>query len=123
MQDRDFFDVIYQQWAKTTGAENQFWASEKVAGCWNVTSVDKDDNRTPIAFGMREVDADFIAGLHGCLGDLVRFCHANLDKAEAMEVERDEAVQDQFRLAVELAELKAKYEKVEDWHGKATGGS
>lgn len=124
MQDRDFFDLLYQQWSKTTGAENQFWASEEnhnFPGEWVIWSVDQDDNRTQVAYNLREVDADFIAGLHGCFGDLVRRWHAALDSEEESEKRADEAVQDQFKLATELAELKVKYgERTEDYHGQAT---
>ena len=118
MQDDEFFDLLYQQWTKTTRAEDAYWMVEEVdvspegQSClwWDVVAVDKDDNRTRIASFDYEVDADFVAGLHGCLGDLIRRLHQAVEEAESSDKRADEAVQDQFKLACELAELEKKHQ-------------
>jgi hypothetical protein len=135
VQDRDFFDLLYQQWSKTSYAEHSFWGvaedTEHYAegpGTFIIWAefkepskdIDAVDGRKFIASFNKEADADFVAGLHGCFGDLVRRWHDALSAEEASEKRADEAVQDQFRLATELAELKVKYgDKTEDYHGQA----
>jgi hypothetical protein len=90
MDDRDFIDLLYQQWCKTTGAEKTFWRPVETLNGWDIVAVDSDDNRTLVATVPNEVDADFICGLHGCMGDLVRRLHDALDEADRADRDRDE---------------------------------
>ena len=97
MDERDFFDTLYQQWTKTTGAEDMFWMSEQYqdgTGRWKVYAVkvgaDGNQTRKLIASELRnEADADFIAATHGCIPDLVRRTHAALDEADEKDYDRD----------------------------------
>lgn len=92
MEDREFFDLIYQQWTKTTGAEDCYWSVEPHfdnSGRHNIYSVDNDDGRKLIASGLNEKDADWITGLHGCFADLYRRLHYALDEADRADFDRD----------------------------------
>lgn len=92
MDDRDFFDEIYQQWSKTTGAEDRFWMPEEhfdKSGRFNVYAVGQDESRKLVASGLSERDADWITALHGCFADLHRRLHSALDEADRADYERD----------------------------------
>ncbi|AEK07406.1 hypothetical protein ROCKSTAR_41 [Mycobacterium phage Rockstar] len=113
MEDRDFFDLLHQQWAKTTGAENMYWASEEYkdgTGRWKVyaVKVDEEGNETKklIASELQnEADADFIAAVHGCLPDLTRRLHMALDEADRADYDRDSRECRLAELELENAEL------------------
>lgn len=93
MDDRDFFDTLYQGWSKTTGAAECFWMPEEDReGALNVYAVDKDQNKFIVATDLDEPDAAFITALHGCFADLVRRLHAALDEADRLDLERDQLV-------------------------------
>ena len=121
MDDREFFDLLYQQWTRTSGSEDTFWAVEedrdtwewedgeevKIPGRgWNVWSVDQDDNREFVGNFEKEADADFVAGIHGCLGDLVRRLNDALDEADRADEGRDEREVRIAELELENAELR-----------------
>ena len=106
----EFFDILYQQWSKTTGAEKRYWMpeldpSEHAFGVFNVFAVDQDGKRTCIAQGLKEADAEFICGLHGALPDLIRALHDAHDEAERCDVLRDEANQIAAEAAIEILGL------------------
>lgn len=97
IDDLDFLDLIYSEWTKTTGDEHTYWMSEEDEGhyavgpnTWAVWAVDKEQQKQFIASFNHEVDADFTAAMHGCLGDLVRRAHTAIDEAERFECQRDE---------------------------------
>lgn len=97
MDDEDFFDLIYQQWSKTTGASDTYWMPEDDTehyaagpGTWNVWSVNDKQEKAFVANFEHEVDADFITAIHGCLGDLVRRLRMAVDAAERSELDRDQ---------------------------------
>jgi len=91
MDDREFFDTMYQGWSKTTGAEDMYWMpEEKVAGNWAIKAVAQDETTTFIAAGLTEADAAFITAIHGCYADLTRRLHSALDEADRLDRERDE---------------------------------
>lgn len=95
MDDKSFFDLLYQQWSKTTGAENMFWMSEKVdAGdiVWEVYAVDQEQEQHFVASFLSEEDADFVSGVHGCVADLIRRLHTALDEADRLDIEKDELI-------------------------------
>ncbi|QFP95523.1 hypothetical protein SEA_GAUGELDP_40 [Mycobacterium phage GaugeLDP] len=90
-QDHEFFDTLYQQWSKTTMAEHGYWMPEEdesFPGCFNLIAVHQsNDERKPLAAFMDEADAEFVAGLHGAVPDLIRRLHEAIDEA----VSKDEA--------------------------------
>ncbi|ASJ79555.1 hypothetical protein SEA_KALNOKY_45 [Mycobacterium phage Kalnoky] len=115
MEDREFFDLLYQQWSKTTGAQDTYWMTEEDTehyaggpGTWNVFSVNKDGERKFIASFEREEDADFIAAMHGCLADLVRKLNDALDEADRADYDRDSRECRIAELELENAELRSK---------------
>lgn len=110
MEDRDFFDLLYQEFAKTTGAEKTYWMSEQAKDeegnelPWFVIwSVGDDDSRQLVADNLSEVDADFITAVHGCFPDLVRRMHDAVDEADRLDEERDNQ---EVRIADLIAEVR-----------------
>lgn len=92
IEDREFFDKLYQLWSKTTGAQDRYWiveADEEAPDVHCVYAVDDQQERKFIASFSSDVDADFIATLHGCLPDLVRRLNDALDEADRADYDRD----------------------------------
>ena len=86
MDDRSFFDLLLQVWAKTTGAEDRYW---KPLDDGRIVAVGKDESELDVAHGVSEEDAEFITGLHGCLADLVRRLHQAVDEADRLDRDMD----------------------------------
>ncbi|AGK85998.1 hypothetical protein Chy4_0036 [Mycobacterium phage Chy4] len=90
-EDHEFFDVLYQQWSHTTEAKTRYWVVEFDGDehlQWQVFAVDQSDgSKLWLGSFHREQDADFVAGLHGALPDLIRRLHDATDEA----VRKDEA--------------------------------
>ncbi|UAJ15532.1 hypothetical protein SEA_BOOHOO_41 [Gordonia Phage Boohoo] len=103
MEDREFFDTLYSEWSKTTGAGERYLIVEKVEydpdldymTSWDVWAISFEDegDRTLVATFEKEADADFFAAIHGCFGDLVRRLHEALDEADRADERRDESEQ------------------------------
>lgn len=114
MDDREFFDHLFQVWSKTTGAQDRFWSVEKYTDGtdrWKLYAVGEDKSKKLIASEIHsEDDADFLAGVHGCLADLVRRLHAALDEADAADLDRDSRECRIFELEVEVQCLKKQLE-------------
>jgi hypothetical protein len=96
MEDRDFFDTLYQLWSKTTGAEDTYWKYEEDTrhyaggpGTFNIYSVDSSGQEKFVASLQSDEDADFITAVHGSLGDLVRRLHEALDEADSADFNHD----------------------------------
>ena len=107
MEDRDFIDLMYQGWSKTTGAEGMFWMHELYQGqCHVIWAVDQNSDRKRIATGLTEPDAAFITAIHGCFADLTRRLHMALDEADRLDELADERT-------VEIADLAQKVESLE----------
>ncbi|KRD08632.1 hypothetical protein ASE48_08715 [Mycobacterium sp. Root265] len=94
--DHQFFDILYQQFALTTDAKDAYWGvgfdpDEHLQ--WQVFSEghEKGSERKWIGSFNHEVDADFAAGMHGALPDLIRRLHDAVDEAERMDTARDQA--------------------------------
>lgn len=99
MEDREFFDLLYAHWAKTTGAEDRFWMSEQdesFPDSWNLLAVDQQQEKKLLGSFHSEADADFIAAVHGCVADMIRRLHIALDEADRLDAEKDDLV---FRVA------------------------
>lgn len=99
MDAREFMDLLYAQWAKTTGAEKTYWQPEEdVAryaegpGTWNIWSVDQSDSKSLVAAGFVEPDADWFTALHGAFPDIYRKFLDALDEADRLDRENDENI-------------------------------
>lgn len=120
IEDKEFFDHLYQQWSKTTGAEDTFWMSEEQEVLypgmfeaqpvlmWAVLAVDSEQNKTPVAMCHNEADADFAAAIHGCLADLTRRLHDAVDEADRLDRERDDLLNEMVEMALERDGLLAR---------------
>jgi hypothetical protein len=98
MEDREFFDHLYQLWSKTTGASDCYWMPEQdpeeyVEGTFspsfNIYAVGESQGRKRIASFLSDEDSDFITAVHGCLPDLVRRLNMALDEADNADYDRD----------------------------------
>lgn len=108
MEDREFFDELYQLWSKTTGAENRFWMPEEHfdrSGRFNVYAVAEDETRKLVASGMTEADSEWLTAVHGCFADLWRRLHAALDEADTADYDRDSRECRIFELESEVKAL------------------
>ncbi|WP_198586482.1 hypothetical protein [Mycobacteroides abscessus] len=97
MDIREFLDELYQLWAKTTGAENQYWmpannGDPDDTDYWFIKSVGEEgeENAYVVADILNNRDVDFITAIHGALPDLVRRTHEALDEADRLDEQRDE---------------------------------
>jgi hypothetical protein len=105
MDDREFFDKLFQLFTKTTQAEGSYWmpeAQEDGSGRFYIWAVDKDQKRKRVTEGLKEADADFITALHGCFPDLIRFTLKHMDEAERLDIERDSLTGELFKMSKEL---------------------
>ncbi|AWY03856.1 hypothetical protein SEA_NEDARYA_39 [Gordonia phage Nedarya] len=101
MEDREFFDTLYAEWAKTTGAGEGYLIVKEISfdtdndydKTWDVLLVNEHGHEELIANFANEEDADFFAAIHGCFADLVRRLHEALDEADRLDERRDEAEQ------------------------------
>ncbi|AVO22072.1 hypothetical protein PBI_WAITS_41 [Gordonia phage Waits] len=116
MEDREFFDTLYSEWSKTTGAGERYLIVEEIRldgranydRTYGVLAVSFEDDavREQVATFEKEADADFFAAVHGCFGDLVRRLHEALDEADRADERRDEAEQqlaDEIMLTQDLS--------------------
>lgn len=114
IEDRDFFDQLFQLWSKTTGAENKYWMPEEDesgAHYW-ITAVGENGANNTIASLLSDEDADFITAVHGCLPDLVRRLHMALDEADRADYDRDERECRIFELELENQSLREELERL-----------
>ena len=84
MDTREFIDLRFTQYCRTTGGETTYWRPD---GNQNV-AVD-GDTETVIASGMAEQDAAWITAVHGAFADLARCLHTALDEADRADADRD----------------------------------
>jgi hypothetical protein len=101
MDDREFFDKLYQSWSKTSGAENTFWMpeeNESFPGTYLLVATDSGDKRIHVADFLNETDGDFIASVHGALPEIVRRVLDAIDESDRLDAEKDD-------LHVRIAEL------------------
>lgn len=126
--DNEFFDIMYQQWSKTTGAEHTYWMpvessvqtmvgeeflDYKQFDIVAVKQTDGGEERTEVAGFLREEDADFLCGIHGALPDLVRRLHDAVDEAESKDAARDRAEAVSAELALENIALREQVRELE----------
>lgn len=121
-EDDEFFDELYQLWSATTGAVSRYWMPEEYedwTGRHNVYAVSDDGSRTLVARDMPERDAEFVAGLHGAVPDLIRALHDALSEAERADHDRDSRECRIAELEMELIEMKqiiSNLSKSPPWH-------
>lgn len=105
MQDREFIDLLYQMWSKTTFAKERYWDFQKSQTNFLFDIRAVGPNTPMVALGLCEHDADWITAVHGVFPDLVDRFHEALDEADRLDREMDE-VQDQLAEAyIRIAEL------------------
>lgn len=119
MEDREFFDLLYQMWTKTTHAQDRYWDYQEYGDTWDINAVGPgDDDSEAVAAVATEADADWITAVHGCFGDLYRRLLTALDEADALDAEMDE-VQQQLMAAEmrvdELAQIVENLSKEPPW--------
>ncbi|QFG10408.1 hypothetical protein KIV65_gp60 [Mycobacterium phage Anthony] len=123
-QDKEFFDTLYQQWSLTTWAQNSYWMPEEdesFPGCFNIIAVDQskqENNRNPIAAFLKEADADFIAGLHGAIPDLIRRLGEATDEATRKDEANDLAQGQLAEAYLEIQGLKDEIDRLEKAAGE-----
>ncbi|QDK03475.1 hypothetical protein SEA_PAINTERBOY_41 [Mycobacterium phage PainterBoy] len=120
-QDHEFFDILYQQWSKTSWAEEGFWVVEEYQPggpgngfplLWALKAVKGDKSYTLTTFE-REEDADFTAGLHGAVPDLIRRLHEAIDEATSKDEARDQAEANLAEAYLENQGLRQRIEELE----------
>lgn len=117
MQDRDFFDHLYQMWAKTTNASDRYWDFQDLAEYVNeytVAAVGENDERAYVGAFASEADADFITAVHGCFPDLFRRLNDALDESDRADYERDSRECLIAELSMEVAGLKTIIEELSE---------
>lgn len=117
MDDRDFFDHLYQMWSKTTGANDRYWmpvSYEDRSGRHRIYAVAQDDSRKLVAEHLSERDADFVTAVHGALADLVRRLHSALDESDSADFDRDSRECRIAELELENLELRARVSALRD---------
>ncbi|QFG04616.1 hypothetical protein PBI_KEZIACHARLES14_40 [Mycobacterium phage Keziacharles14] len=91
----EFFDELYQQWSKTTGAKDTYWMVEEDRDehIWYAVIAfnPSDESKTVIGRFHEEADADFVAGLNGAIPDLIRHLGEATDRADRLDEARDRA--------------------------------
>lgn len=116
MDDDSFFDELYAQWARTTGAESMFWMPEEDSDeplPWQLYAVSVDaegeQSRKYIGSFQRDEDVHFIAGIHGAVADLIRRLHDAIDEADRLDREKDEQES-------RIAELEQEVDRLRDFN-------
>lgn len=107
MEDREFFDHLYQMWTKTTGAQKCYWDYRVLSdGVCHIEAVEEDGWVHPVANHLEDADADWITALHGCFPDLIRRLNAALDEADSADHSRDSRECRIAELELEVKQLK-----------------
>ena len=123
--DDEFFDELYQLWSGTTGAADRWWMPEEFddrSGRFKLYAIADellDLPRKLVATGLNERDAEFVAGLHGAVPDLIRALHEATAEAERADYDRDSRECRIAELELELIEMKqivANLSQEPPWH-------
>lgn len=116
-EDRNFFDEVYQIWAKSTDSGDSYWMPEEGdgegKGYSTLWSVNHAGEKRMIGWGLKEADAEFIAGIHGAVPDLVRRLHEAIDEAVRKDEANDEAQNDLADALLENIELRGRLHDLE----------
>lgn len=121
MENLEFYDEIYQQWSKTTGAEDRYYVVKpaiEYSSLFNVYAVNEDGDERRVAEYLKEQDADWFASVHGCFADLIRRLRELEDEVEQADVRADE----QAGIAAVLAEENAELQREDSrWYSEVQG--
>jgi len=105
--DEEFFAHLLDLWGSTTGAENTYWDFRSDGyGGWDVHSTSQDGSTTFVGYFDKEVDADFVTAIHGCLPDLVRRLENAIDKANMYELAHDTCQRELYESELEIDRLR-----------------
>lgn len=108
MDNEALLDLLYQQWAHTSGDERA-WIVEQAGSpsLYRVEAVDMEGKLEQVHIGTfaYEADADFVAGMRGALGEVIRLCRHYMDEAASLDYECDKLHKRIFDLEVELDQL------------------
>lgn len=118
--DREFFDILYQQWARTTKAETSYWMPVEMAnlpGVFKIYAVTNDpetgeEHRKLVAGWMSEADADFVTALHGSLSELIRALIDSHDEVERLDEARDLSQSELAHTLLENMELREEIDEL-----------
>ncbi|AKU42387.1 hypothetical protein AVT30_gp58 [Mycobacterium phage UnionJack] len=121
MENDEFFDYIYQQWSKTTGAENRFYTVEEVTfdsdndyeKTWDVVAVSETGDKQLVANFHSEQDADWFASVHGCFADLIRTLKDQADEIERLDERVDDQEHDIFNLVMTEKSLREEVSRLQ----------
>jgi hypothetical protein len=108
--ERQFFDGLYQLWAKTSGAEDTYWMPEQRmpdVPTYNIWAVNAAGEKKRIASLLSEEDADFITAIHGAFGDIIRRVQEAFDEADSKDYDRDSRECEIARLELEKDRLES----------------
>ena len=116
MDEREFLATLYQEWSKTTGAENQYWMPVELPnnpGRFKILAVDQDDRKTAVATLLTEADAAWITALHGSFGDVYRRVLEAFDEADGLDLELDKQIGTVAELSIHIDELRERNAQLE----------
>lgn len=123
--EKEFFDELYQMWSKTTGARDRYWMPEEFDDgshrfkIYGVADEVREIPRKLIATGLNERDAEFVAGMHGALPDLIRALLDATAESDRADYDRDSRECRIAELELELIEMKqiiSNLSKEPPWH-------
>jgi hypothetical protein len=112
LDERDFFDHLYQLWSKTTHAKDGEWeiVDDGEHILVDVESTDKEGWEQSICSALYKQDAEFIIAVHAGLPEIVRRALAAFDEADRADQERDSRECRIAELELQIMELKADLE-------------
>ncbi|AFF28420.1 hypothetical protein FDI11_gp57 [Mycobacterium phage Tiger] len=120
MENDEFFDFIYQEWAKTTGAQDRFYVvvdqgeTAPKAERFLVKASAEDGSDVFVAAFEEEADADWFASVHGCFADLIRTLKDQADEIERLDERVDDQEHDIFNLVMSEKKLLEEIDKLTD---------
>ncbi|QDK03121.1 hypothetical protein SEA_SYDNAT_37 [Mycobacterium phage SydNat] len=120
MENEEFFDYIYQSWAKTTGAQDRFYVvtdqgeTAPEAERYLVQASAEDGSTIHIASFREEDDADWFASVHGCFADLIRTLKDQADEIERLDERVDDQEHDIFNLVMSEKKSLKEIDKLTD---------
>ncbi|AVR76621.1 hypothetical protein SEA_COOG_35 [Mycobacterium phage Coog] len=119
MENDEFFDFIYQEWAKTTGAQDRFYVvvdqgeTAPKAERFLVKASAEDGSDVFVAAFEEEADADWFASVHGCFADLIRTLKDQADEIERLDERVDDQEHDIFNLVMTEKSLREEVSRLQ----------
>ncbi|UJQ86274.1 hypothetical protein SEA_BONAMASSA_35 [Mycobacterium phage Bonamassa] len=119
MENDEFFDFIYQEWAKTTGAQDRFYVvvdqgeTTPKAERFLVKASAEDGSDVFVASFEEEADADWFASVHGCFADLIRTLKDQADEIERLDERVDDQEHDIFNLVMTEKSLREEVSRLQ----------